>query len=208
MGNEHCRRVRDRLPLLAGGDLGVEDRREVERHLIVCLGCRGRRRSFAGALLALHAAASEPPVRPKSPSLWPALSLQIRQSRHRPARPPLVDRLFGPSRVGLGFWPAVGMALGLGGLMVGVVNLSHRNSWSPAFDAPSRARPVVRLEPAQPPALPALPVAPPRPGVLVTNDFTKPGSDRFAAPPSLRVQYDLEYGVPVGPGNRDPQRSY
>ncbi len=208
MGNEHCRWVRERLPLLVGGDLGVEDRRGVERHLIGCLGCRGQRRSLDGALLALRSAASNPPARPEPPSLWPALALQIRQSRHLPPRPSWPDRLSSPFRVGLGFWPSVGMALGLGGLMVGVLNLGHRNSRSPAFDVPSQASPVVQFEPAPPPAPRALPIGADRPGVLVTKDSTKAGADRFAAPPSLRIMYDLEHGTPVGPGNRDPQRSY
>lgn len=204
MGNEHCRWVRDRLPLLAGDDLGVEDRRGVERHLIGCLGCRGHRRSFDGALLALRSVALTSPVRPDASSLWPGLARQIRQSRHLPPRPSWFDRLINPFRFGLGFWPAVGMTLGLGGLAVGVTTLAHRNSWSPAFDASSQARPVVRFEVSGPPALPAVSV---RPGVLATKDPTKGGVDRFAGPQSFRI-YDLEHGTPVGPGNRDPQRSY
>ena len=53
-----CRWVRDRLPLLSGGELIGADRRKVERHLIACAGCRRHERSLSDALGALQAAAS------------------------------------------------------------------------------------------------------------------------------------------------------
>ncbi len=205
MKNEHCRWVRDRLPLLAGGDLGIDDRRGAERHLIGCPDCRGRHQALDGAIRALRAAAATLPVRDDAPSIWPALSRQIRESRHRPARLSWLDRLAGSLRVGPGFWPAMGAVLGLGGILVGVTRLAHHDAAQAAFAAPALPSPVARLDPVGPPA-PAS--SPGRPGVLVSGNPARAGVDRFAAPPSLRVQYDLEYAMPAGPGNRDPQRSY
>ena len=89
LNDRHCRWARPRLPLLAGGDLGPEERRKVERHLIVCPGCRERREASADALGALHLLAEESPAPVAAGSLWPALAVQIRQSRHA-APPPAV----------------------------------------------------------------------------------------------------------------------
>src|SRR6478736_4011665 len=82
-----CRWVRDRLPLLAGGELMGADRRKVERHLIACAGCRQHERSLVGALGVLQAVAAQSPAAgaDEAPSLWPALARQIRESRHEPA---------------------------------------------------------------------------------------------------------------------------
>src|SRR5438270_9215909 len=86
-----CRWVRDRLPLLAGGDLAGPDRRKVERHLITCPGCRDHERSLSGALGVLREVAAGSPTSSdpsSSPSLWPALRRQIREARHAtPALP-------------------------------------------------------------------------------------------------------------------------
>ena len=85
MGNPRCKWVRDRLPLLAGGELAGVERRRTERHLIGCSQCRSHRLALGAALDALHAAAAgPPPTAAASPSLWPALARQIRESR-RPA---------------------------------------------------------------------------------------------------------------------------
>src|SRR4051812_48799928 len=81
LGFHRCRWVRDRLPLLAGGELTGPDRRAVERHLITCPGCRDHERSLSGALAALRGAAAATPS-PEAPSLWPALQRQIREERH------------------------------------------------------------------------------------------------------------------------------
>jgi hypothetical protein len=106
MGTEHCRWARDRLPLLAGGELVGGERRRVERHLIVCPACRRQSEAARGALAVLHVAAAEPPSRREAPSLWPDLERQIREMR-RPAAP------------SWGLWPrfatwaAAGLAAGL-----------------------------------------------------------------------------------------------
>ncbi|MCA1685317.1 MAG: zf-HC2 domain-containing protein, partial [Planctomycetia bacterium] len=109
-----CRWVRGRLPLLTGGELTGADRRRVERHLIACPGCRQHERSLAGALGALQAAAAVAPVGPVSPSLWPALSRQIREARHEPA-PSWLDDLarlvFPPARLRPVLVTAAGLAL-------------------------------------------------------------------------------------------------
>jgi len=76
--DHRCRWVRHRLPLLAGGELAVEERRKVERHLIGCPGCRDRCDASTGALAALRSFAEESPADAGAPSLWPALALQIR----------------------------------------------------------------------------------------------------------------------------------
>ena len=89
MDNSSCEWVRGRLPLCMGagdgpddpgddgGDLGVEDRRTIERHLAACPGCREHRSELAGALGALAVAAGALPVVPDAPSLWPALERRI-----------------------------------------------------------------------------------------------------------------------------------
>src|SRR4051812_13347545 len=106
-----CSWVRVRLPLLTGGELTGLDRREVERHLTGCDGCRREASSLAGALGALRLAALRPPGGPEAPSLWPALARQIRESRHEPrpsvwasVRPALI---LTPAALAAGFLAAV-----------------------------------------------------------------------------------------------------
>jgi hypothetical protein len=92
MGNPSCEWVRDWLPLLAGdgeeisgedGDLSVEDRRRMERHLGECTSCRQHRAALAGALSILGAIAAEPPVGPDTGSVWPGLEGRIRRHHER-----------------------------------------------------------------------------------------------------------------------------
>jgi Putative zinc-finger len=89
MDNPSCEWIRGRLPLCMGagdglhdpgddeGDLDVEDRRAIERHLAWCSGCREHRSELAGALGALAATAGALIVVPDAPSLWPALERRI-----------------------------------------------------------------------------------------------------------------------------------
>lgn len=89
MDNPGCEWIRSRLPLCAGagdglhdpdddgGDLGVEDRRAIERHLAECPGCRGRRAELADAMGALAVTADALPTAPEAPSLWAALERRI-----------------------------------------------------------------------------------------------------------------------------------
>ncbi len=205
-----CRWVRHRLPLLAGGELGMEERRRVERHLIGCLDCRGRRDASEGSLAVLRAFANQPPARAEAPSLWPALDRQIRQSRHLPARPSWRDRL--GFRVG----PAMGLglSLGLGGLAVATLaptpaarpiptsNLTPRSSTVATVANP----PTARTKPhAAPRPLRALPETPDRPTDLL---ITQGDRDAFEPPTTIRFEYVLDRGTPVGSGGGDPQRSY
>ena len=92
MGDLSCAWVRDWLPLLVGdgeeiagdeGDLGIEDRRRMERHLIRCASCRRHRAALEDALSVLGAVAAEPPVGPGDGSVWPALEGRICGHRKR-----------------------------------------------------------------------------------------------------------------------------
>jgi hypothetical protein len=51
----------------------------------------------------------------------------------------------------------------------------------------------------------ALPEGPPRQAASLSLNPIKP-----IEPPSsiLRFDYDLDHGTPMGPGNRDPQRTF
>lgn len=100
MSRNGCKSTRPRLPLLAGGELLGNDRREVERHVIGCFACRHHLESLRNSLHILHVAAESTPIRPDTPSLWPALSRQIRESR-RPGPVSWTSRYA---------WPLVGMA--------------------------------------------------------------------------------------------------
>jgi anti-sigma factor RsiW len=95
-----CKATRTRLPLLAGGELLGIDRREVERHVIGCNDCRRHLESLRNALQVLQTAAQSAPVRPDTPSIWPELSRQIRESR-RPVAASWASRFA---------WPIAGMA--------------------------------------------------------------------------------------------------
>ncbi len=68
------------------GDLSVEDRRSIDRHLGTCPACRAHRSALTRALEVLGAAAATPP-RADAPSLWPALERRI-ASHHARARSP------------------------------------------------------------------------------------------------------------------------
>ena len=131
-----CRWVRPRLPLLVGGELAGVERRKVERHLIGCSVCRGRRDASAQTLSVLRGVAAldpvfvGPEVESGRPSVWPALARQIRESRHRPERFSAWDwfRSSGP-------WsaqPVIGFGLVAAGLVLGL-------GWVSWFDRPSPA---------------------------------------------------------------------
>lgn len=83
LGIDSCRWAVPRLPLLAGGELLGPDRRQVERHVLGCPTCRARLEALRSATAALRQAGRVDPLDPvEAPSLWPALALQIRESRH------------------------------------------------------------------------------------------------------------------------------
>jgi hypothetical protein len=89
MNNPACGWVRGRLPLWTGvgddandssddgGDLSVEDRRSIDRHLKGCLACRAHRARLSRVMDALAAAAGSLPIAPDAPSLWPSLERRI-----------------------------------------------------------------------------------------------------------------------------------
>jgi hypothetical protein len=89
MSNPACDWVCARLPLWVGdgadqterngeeGDLSAADRQAIERHLGDCPACQRNRTTLDQALGALAIAASQMPVEPQAPSLWPALERRI-----------------------------------------------------------------------------------------------------------------------------------
>ena len=83
MGNDGCNWVTARLPLQAGGELFAQDRRRVERHLLTCSTCRDRLASLQRAVDLLRNTGAVPtPFNTSSPSVWPMVAQQIRESRH------------------------------------------------------------------------------------------------------------------------------
>ena len=78
-----CRWAKTQLPLWVGGELIGADRRRVDRHLLSCLHCRVRRDQLTQSLSALAVLVNKPLTdSSKLPSLWPAISQQIQESRH------------------------------------------------------------------------------------------------------------------------------
>ena len=103
MGNRACDWVRARLPLWVGdefnedptagssddGDLPAMDRREIGRHLEVCASCRQHWTTLDQAFGAIFATASQRPVEPKAPSIWPLVEEQIANREANVAAPRL-----------------------------------------------------------------------------------------------------------------------
>jgi hypothetical protein len=181
-----CGQIRRLLPLVAGdaegSDLPWDERRLVERHLIGCASCRAHRDSMTMALAALHLAASVPPISADTPSVWPALSRQIRGTRH-----PHPARWFG-----LGFGGSVGLAasLLLLGTAIGLLT-SRLGALSPPQPAPT----VVVEAPPEP--RPAIPDGQPQ---LLAGQPTP------APKPEPRAALDID-AKGAASRLRDPQRS-
>jgi len=207
--NHQCRWVRHRLPLLAGGELGIEERRRVERHLIGCLGCRDHRDASSEALAALRSFAEEAPTRLDAPSLWPALASQIRESRHVATRPPWWEiSLTRP-------WLAFSVVVGIGVVLASGFRRPPVQEEVASIPAPAPAPapapvlakklPVVKAPMvAYMPPRRALPDGPARSGGALPR-----GGDGPAEPPSgLQFNYDLDHMTPMNSSNRDPQHSY
>jgi hypothetical protein len=202
--DRQCRWVRHRLPLLAGGELGIEERRRVERHLIGCPGCRDHRDASSDALSALRSFAEESPAGTDAPSLWPALALQIRQSRHVAARPPWWDiPLSRP-------WFAFSVVVGVGVVMASAFRRPpvHEEAGQ-AAPAPGIAKkapvdkPPLLVLPQRKKALPEDLAGAPRPGALPQG-----GDGSAVSYSGLQFNYDLDHMTPMNLSNRDPQRSY
>jgi anti-sigma factor RsiW len=149
METKSCTWARARLPLLAGGDGLGADRRPLERHLLLCAGCRRHLAALRASQDVLRAAASQPPARREAPSLWPALALQIREARRRRSSWP-------GDGVRAWAWPGLGLASGLlAALLVLGLTLDLRTP-APAVPTPSAATPAL---PAPVDPLPAVPGA-------------------------------------------------
>jgi anti-sigma factor RsiW len=189
MGNPHCKWVRDRLPLLAGDELPVADRRGVERHLIGCSSCRQHRVALDHALEVLHAVRAEGVSKPEAPSLWPELARQIRQSR-RPAASPLWGWL--------SFRLQPALALGLGVLAAVGVAVAARNQIADArARMASAARPIARTS--------LVAQDEPAPSTDAGLEAPKPSSDTpiLETTPTTRLGFDLDHGTPMGSDLRE-----
>jgi anti-sigma factor RsiW len=200
--DHRCRWVRHRLPLLAGGELGIEERRRVERHLIGCPGCRDQRDASSDALTALRSFAEESPTLADAPSLWPALAVQIRESRHVGSRLPWWEiPLTRP-------WMAFSVVVGIGVVLASAFRQAPVQVQVQDKAVPSRVI-TKKPAPAKPPVLAvspprALPTGPPRP----PGALPKGGDSPVVSQSSLLFNYDLDHMTPMNPSNRDPQRSY
>lgn len=206
-----CRWVRDRLPLLAGGELTGPDRRAVERHLITCAGCRDHERSLAGALAALRGASAA--VEPsRAPSLWPALARQIRESKHeRPARAWAGAWWAWPEAPGSLRRAAVAAgALAAVGLAAGGVALQARRQVADARAAVAAAARPIRPDLGATPDPAATGADAPAAGLTVARadalapplDAVAPAASSSASPVkgAGRLDYDLDRGTPMGDG--------
>ena len=211
--NHRCRWIRNRLPLLAGGDLTGADRRKVERHLLACQDCRGHESSLQGALGALHLAAVHSPVElsTDSPSLWLSLDRQIREAKHQPQ--PLTSISAWAETLSRPWLAAAAVLVFAGLAAVGVDSWVHSRIAASQAEMIAAARPVevpLALLPLNKPTLPLLPQ-----GTRVAQAETPVSAAAApsptpspARPAGARVDYDLDHGTPMGPGGRDVKASY
>jgi hypothetical protein len=201
MGNPRCHWVRDRLPLLVGNDLRGIDRRRVERHLIGCPQCRQHQSALGQSLKALRAVAITSPVAPDAPSLWPALSRQIRESRRPSAVPTLVlPTPFAPliSWLRLNPWPAFGLGLALLTTATVMANLHIRQKNNTAkVGVAVNARPIMPV-----PTLPRITQAP----TLVSDSHRELSPPLEPSSTETRHDYDLDFGRPMPPADRGETR--
>jgi len=192
MANSRCKWVHDRLPLLAGEELLIADRRRVERHLIGCSTCQQRRIAIEQALKVLHASAVHSPTQADASSLWPELARQIRQSRR-----PVSTSLWSWSWSRFEFWPAVGFCASFTlVVIIGLIGnarnhqVANAQVQSPLSTQPIVAAPVIVTEAS-----------------TVTNsepsdETSKPQADPTPLPETVattRLGYDLDHGTPMGP---------
>lgn len=88
MMRDRCGWVSQRLSLLASDELIGLERRRAERHILTCGSCRARLAEFQSINRVVRLASQHPSPSGDSPSLWPALQRQLRESRQeRAARP-------------------------------------------------------------------------------------------------------------------------
>ena len=228
--NRTCRWVCRRLPLLAGGDLTGLERRRVERHLIGCSSCQDRQTASSESLAVLHEVAAlglmgagiASPS--ETPSVWPALARQIRESKHHP-EPLSVAEWFrsllatpAASWVGSGLAATALVGLGLGWYWMEGQS-DQANLTAPlvvAVPAQSVLSPPTRQVQPEPNIEESNAVLDPihqgelaLPGEVVAGDRPKsrPIADPFASPTPLRLDYDLDWWTLSGP-LADSQRAY
>ena len=198
--DRHCRWVRRRLPLLSGGELAVDEQRRVERHLIGCRVCQAERDGVAHSHDVLQAfRLASRPVESEPASLWPALATQIRRSRHVQPAPNWWESLVPRG------WAVAGLALGLIGLVASTWSLAPRRLSPRPSAAVAPLRNFSNTVAAETPAHGALPPDLPLQARESANQGVRAGYDPTQP---LQFSYDLDHGTPMGPGNRDPQKSY
>lgn len=221
--HQRCRWVRDRLPLLVGGELVGLDRRDVERHLIACRECRREHASLTGAIEALHAAALPATADVPAVSLWPALERQIHEARHAPrAWAPfawlseigaVLEGLVSPARSRLRLTPLSALVLAVGIAAAGV------DLWARWRIAADHTQIVAADHPIDVgyDDDPFWDLAPPIPfdlasGAGILAQVEPPsGSTLVSAadrPAPARVDYDLDHGTPMEPDAVDAKASY
>ena len=234
MWHDRCAWVRARLPLQAGDELVDLDRRLVERHLIGCADCRDRLEALRGTLGVLQAAAERSSAAAETPSLWPALARQIRES-NRPATPAQTwDRVasWAPAWPRLAAWSAV--AAVVLGLLVGAHETRPTPRLTPtSASAFSRLDESIRLDPelalspivpageriAQAPTLPkstrswrssrapgsvSIRVEPGRPGAAPKTEV--PSS--VEAAPASRLEFEIDRGGSPAESHVETQFAY
>jgi anti-sigma factor RsiW len=192
MGNPRCHWVRDRLPLLVGDDLRGIDRRRVERHLIGCLQCRQHHAALGQSLEILQTVAGTSSVESDTPSLWPALARQIRESRRPTPKPALVF----PSPFSLLIswfrlnpWPALGLGLALlaAALVTASPGVRRRNAVTKAQVA-AIARTIAPASPLPNTVRTSTPMPDLSRELLPTPE---------PLPAETRHDYDLDFGRPT-----------
>jgi predicted anti-sigma-YlaC factor YlaD len=197
-----CRWVRDRLPLLVGGELAGLERRKVERHLIACTDCRRERTTLARSLGALHAAAESPMgLTGSTASLWPALERQIRECRHAGAQPVFARPNFLEwLEIHLRVRPSLAaLTLALAGLTILGVGI-----WSRLQTSAANAEVLAASQPLEP----ILDRVIPEPAPIDSSPMSNVAQTESSSTSTSRVDYDLDHGTPMGPDTRGIKSSY
>ncbi|WP_337176618.1 hypothetical protein [Paludisphaera sp.] len=216
-----CDWVRDRLPLVAAGDDPApgdagEARHAVQAHLDRCDPCRARRDGLARAMDALSAAASESPVDPRAPSLWPALQARIAAESASPrrgaaSRPWSLGAPVGALAVAASLTLFVGLPLAERVREESAARMEAASAPLPP-PAPSSSLADAPLQPEFPDEGPseatdlALLDAPP----LLDPEGRAIDAPRPTAPPDTppAVRFDLDRGIPMPPDARIDRPTY
>jgi anti-sigma factor RsiW len=179
------------------------DRRRVERHLIGCPQCRQRQVALGQSLETLRSVAATTPAHYDTPSLWPALARQIRES-HRlsptpvlafPSPLPLVLSWFR-----LNPWPAVGFGLALLVAVTAAIQFGARQRNDAVKDqVVAITRPIAPVPMPPRTMQTTTPVSDPRRELSPTSE---------PAPAETRHDYYLERGRPMPPDRGDPRLTY